>query len=218
MIFKYPSQAFYGKVIPKNKFYKNVAIPQKTKEMFVAQVKQVRWMYKISPETINILSTNTILDIQVFEITLKKNQVSDFLLFSIDQAIQHPIIFEIVRDNGLQTICAFKSQNILIGGKSKKLSRYFQSKIVDANTQRKNLDISLNLGSTYYQIIELLCETNSRPREILSDYIQRDAEIFSKKREVQILQKKILSCKQFNKKMQLNSKLRMIHKELEILV
>ena len=58
-LFAYPQKAAFGRVLPKTKIYQYAGPSTAMKKLFVNQVDQFAWAYKLAPETINI--TNGIL-------------------------------------------------------------------------------------------------------------------------------------------------------------
>jgi len=70
-LFAYPKQAEFGRVLPKNKIYEHSGANTRLKELFVAQVEQIVWRYKLAPETINLAAKPGVPEIQVFAIQLK---------------------------------------------------------------------------------------------------------------------------------------------------
>ena len=53
-LFSYPPQAAFGRTLPKNKLYEKAGANTRLKDLFVAQVDQIVWQYKLAPETINL--------------------------------------------------------------------------------------------------------------------------------------------------------------------
>ena len=53
-LFAYPKQAEFGRVLPKNKIYEHSGANTRLKDLFVEQVEQIVWRYKLAPETINL--------------------------------------------------------------------------------------------------------------------------------------------------------------------
>lgn len=215
VLFDYPKKAFFGKTIPKTKFYEHGNVSSRLKDLFVKQVDQITWLYKLAPETINVQATKDVPEIQVFEIALKGDDLSEDILHCIDKAVQFPIIFEIKSDAGVKTVCALKTRSI---GDSWKISYYMQSNICPNDVERIQLDVGLNLNSIYEQIIRSVSETRIQQGESLEDYVNRGASIKSKTILIDGLRMKIQSEKQFNKKVELNSKLRIMIKELNHLL
>lgn len=214
-LFDYPQKGFFGKAIPKTKFYEHGNVSNKLKDLFVKQVEQITWIYKLAPETINVQATKDVAEIQVFEIALKDEDLSEDILLCIDKAVQYPIIFEIKSRAGIRSTCAVKMR--LVNG-SWRMGRYLQSKIYPKDVVREKLNVSLNLKSIYEQIICAMCDTQMKQGEGLEAFVERDDAIQSKKALIKGLKNKIQVEKQFKKKVELNSKLRIIVEELNQLL
>lgn len=215
VLFEYPKQAFFGKTIPKTKFYEYGNVSNKLKDLFVKQIDQISWLYKLAPETINVQATKDVPEIQVFEIALKGDELSEDVLLCIDKAVQFPIIFEIKSNAGVKTVCALKTKTI---GDGWKISYYMQSEVCPNNIKRIPLDVGLNLNSVYEQIIRAISVTKVQHGESLEDYVGRGAAIKTKTILIDGLKKKVQAEKQFNKKVELNSKLRIMVEELNHLL
>ena len=214
-LFDYPKKAFFGKVIPKTKFYEHGNVSSKLKDLFVKQVDQITWLYKLAPETINVQATKDVPEIQVFEIALKGDDLSEDVLLCIDKAVQFPIIFEIKSDAGVKTVCALKTRSV---GDSWKISYYMQSSVGKNDAERIPLEIGLSLNSVYEQIIRAVSITKAKQGESLEGYVDRGAAIKSKTILIDGLKKKVQTEKQFNKKVELNTKLRIMVEELNQLL
>jgi hypothetical protein len=215
VLFNYPKKAYFGKTIPKTKFYEHGNASNKLKDLFVKQVDQITWLYKLAPETINVSATKEVPEIQVFEIALKGDDLSEEVLHCIDKAVQFPIIFEIKSELGIRTVCALKTRSIADGWK---ISYYMQSSVVPKDASRIPLDVSLNLNSIYEQIIRAVSVTKVMQGESLQDYVGRGAAIKSKTIMIDGLKQKVKTEKQFNKKVELNTKLRIMVEELNHLL
>lgn len=215
VLFDYPKNAFFGKTIPKTKFYEHGNVSNKLKDLFVKQVDQITWLYKLAPETINVQSTKDVPEIQVFEIALKGNELSEDILLCIDKAVQFPIIFEIKSDEGVKTVCALKTRSI---GDSWKTSYYMQSNVYPNDASRIPLEVGLSLNSIYEQIIRAVSEIKMKQGESLEEFVGRGAAIKTKTILIDGLRKKVQTEKQFNKKVELNSKLRIMVEELNHLL
>ena len=50
----YPKQAAFGRNLPKYKIYEHSGANTRLKDLFVEQVEQIVWQYKLAPETINL--------------------------------------------------------------------------------------------------------------------------------------------------------------------
>ena len=54
VLFDYPKSAAFGRVLPKNKIYEHASPSTAVKDLFVRQVEQIVWQYKLAPETVNL--------------------------------------------------------------------------------------------------------------------------------------------------------------------
>ncbi len=215
VLFDYPKKAYFGKTIPKTKFYENGNVSSKLKELFVKQVDKITWLYKLAPETINVQASKDVPEIQVFEIAFKGDDLSEDILLCIDKAVQFPIIFEIKSDAGVKTVCALKTRS---SGDNWKISHYFYSTICPVEIKRTPLEISLSLNSIYEQVIYALSEIKIKTNETLQDFIDRIDTIMSKTAQIEQIKKKIQTERQFNRKVELNSKLRGLVEEYNKLI
>ena len=89
-LFAYPRQAEFGRTLPKNKIYEHSGANTRLKGLFVEQVEQIVWRYKLAPETINLAAKPGVPEIQVFAIQLKTPELHRDVLRCIDGAVQFP--------------------------------------------------------------------------------------------------------------------------------
>jgi hypothetical protein len=68
---RYPPQAAFGRTLPKSKLYAHSHAGTRLKNLFVQQVEQIVWQFKLAPETINLPARPGGAEIQVFGIQLK---------------------------------------------------------------------------------------------------------------------------------------------------
>src|SRR5690554_413003 len=93
--FDSPKAAHFGRVLPKNKIYEHARASARLKQLFVDQVDQITWRYKLAPETINLEGSVSVPEIQVFSIMLRVPELHEDVLRAIDTSIRFPIIFEL---------------------------------------------------------------------------------------------------------------------------
>ena len=108
----YPKKAAFGRVLPKNKIYEHSGANTRLKDLFVEQVEQIVWQYKLAPETINLPARPGVPEIQIFSIQLKSTELHEDVLRCIDGAVQFPILFELNQGQGdqakTQVVAAYK--------------------------------------------------------------------------------------------------------------
>lgn len=210
----YPKQAAFGRTLPKNKIYEHSGANARLKGLFVEQVEQIVWQYKLAPETTNLPAKPGVPEIQVFAIQLKTPELDLDVLRCIDGAVQFPIVFELSFDCQTQVIAAYKRPNESDASRWV-LSGYFATAWMPSDIERAAMPWALDLGGLYEQVLHCLIPTPVRPQESLADLVARVELVASKQREVDKAASKLAKEKQFNRKIEINATLRKLKTELE---
>lgn len=214
----YPKQAAFGRVLPKNKIYEHSGADTRVKQLFVDQVEQIVWQYKLAPETINLPARPGVPEIQVFCIQLKATELDEDVLRCIDGAVQYPVVFELHQGQGEQAktrvVAAYKRPSEADASRWV-LSNYFASAWLPAASDRAAMPLALDMAHLYSTLLEGLLPMQARPQEALPDLVLRVEQAASKRREVEKAQARLAKEKQFNRKVEINATLRQLKSELE---
>ena len=217
-LFAYPKQAEFGRILPKNKIYEHSGANTRLKDLFVEQVEQIVWRYKLAPETINLAAKPGVPEIQVFAIQLKTSELHRDVLRCIDGAVQFPIIFELTQSQGAeartQVVAAYKRPSETDAA-SWVSSDYFESGWRPATAERVPLPLALDLAGLYEQLLHRLLPIAPRTQEPLRDLIARTEAAMAKAKEVSKTEARLAKEKQFNRKVEINATLRQLKTELE---
>lgn len=212
-LFDYPKGAAFGRVVPKNKIYDHAGAASALRDLFVGQVDQVVWKFKLAPETINLPATRSVGEIQVFEIGLRKPELDEAVLRAIDRAIPFPLIFELTRAGKRKVVAAFKRPSEADPTKWV-VSEYFGTPWAADGASRTPLPLALNLGALYDALITALIPSTSAEDEDLQTRVARAEAIRSKSREVERIAVRLKRERQFNKRVAINADLRAAKQEL----
>lgn len=215
-MFAYPKQTELNRVVPKSKIYTHAKASKRIKELFVAQIDEILWKYKLSPETINLPARKGIHEIQVFEIVLKTPDLDQSVLQAIDKAIPFPLIFQLMHDGQVRFATSYKRPSEADGSKWVTESLFitpFQSSTLNLQP----LPIALDLASLYEQIVRSHISLPSRLGEGIAEHMARFNTIAAKHKARQQLEARLAQEKQFNRKVELNAALRSLSQELEAL-
>lgn len=210
----YPKQAAFGRTLPKNKIYEHSGANTRLKDLFVEQVEQIIWQYKLAPETINLPAKAGVPELQIFSLQLKTPDLNLDVLRCIDGAVQFPIIFELSFDGRTQVIAAYKRPNESDASRWV-LSDYFATAWLPSDIERAAMPLALDLGGLYEQVLHRLIPTPVRPQESLADLVARVELVAAKQREVEKAASRLAKEKQFNRKVEINAHLRQLKNELE---
>ncbi len=216
----YPPQAAFGRTLPKSKLYAHSHAGRRLKNLFVQQVEQIVWQFKLAPETINLPARPAVPEIQVFGIQLKTPELSFDVLRAIDQTVQFPIIFELAHAGRTQVVACLK-QKVRRPSEADAsrwvLSDYFASGWLAAHAERGAMPVALHLGGLYEQLLRALLPLPARPHETLAEHVARLDALAAKQREADKTAAKLEKQRQFNRKVAINADLRRLQTELEAL-
>lgn len=213
-LFAYPKQAQFGRVLPKNKIYEHASPTPALKALFIQQVEQIVWQYKLAPETVNLAPTTAVPEIQIFDIILRTPDLEHDVLRCIDKAIPFPIIFQLFYNSSVQTVATFKRPNEADNTKWV-IDGYFSDDWRSTEAPRQPLPVALDLQGLYEQLLRHLLPLPPRNQEPLKSQIERLTQWHGKHAEYQKLQTRLKKEKQFNRKVEINAQLRRLKTELE---
>ena len=214
VLFDYPKNTAFGRVLPKNKIYKHGSPRAAVKELFVRQVEQIVWQHKLAPETVNLKPSRAVPEIQVFIVSLKEDELRTDILRCIDQAIPFPIIFELRHDGKIMSIAAYKRPSEADSAKWV-IGEYFESGWVSTDAPRKPLPMVFDLEALYGHLLMSLMPYPARSGESLQARVERMERIRLRQRELERCETRLRKEKQFNCKVTVNAELRELKQELE---
>jgi hypothetical protein len=215
-VFSYPTKAAFNRVLPKTKLYANAKPSKSVKEKFVSQISEIVWKYKLSPDTTNLPARDGYTEIQTFEIVLKEPELDTDVLAVIDKAIPYPIFFSLRYQDRAKSVAAFKRPAV-DGSGAWIVEEYFETDWSDVAAPATPLPVVLDLKALYEQMLLAHIDQPRRNGETLELLVARVRLIGKCRRELQALNAKLNSEKQFNRKVELNAKVREMQGRLEAL-
>ena len=204
-LFAYPPNAAFGRVLPKSKIYERTQPTTAVKELFVRQVEQIVWQYKLAPETINVQGTTIVPEIQIFRITLKTGELKPEALRCIDQAIPFPLVFELCHEGKVKSIAAYKRPS---AADAANISPYFAADWLPEDTPRHPLPVVFDLETLYAQLLAPLLPYPPRQGESLQAQVDRMDQIGQLQRELERCEARLAKERQFNRKVAMNAEKR----------
>ena len=154
ILYQYPQSAIVDRPIPKKKLYEQGAANSKLKQKFIDEVAKITWAYKLSAGTLNIQTDTLFQEVQIFRIVARTADIDTKIIKYIDKLIPTPVIFEVIYNDKVQVVAAYK--RVSQADKSKiVLNKYYSSAWL-ADDQREPLPFVLNLSDLYTHLIEQL--------------------------------------------------------------
>ena len=213
-MFGFPGSTEFNKRIPKQKFYENIEVSSSLRRVFVEQIKIVYWRNKLAVSTLNIASGESVTEIEVFEVRLTEPILEETVLRQIDKEIPYHILFILTCDGKAQAWIGYK-EAAASGNNAFKINRYYHTEWIPENELLFSID-GLNMDVVYENLVRQIAgeilQTNSN--ESLKDSVERDEERRRFEKQIAALENKIRKEKQLNRRMEMNTELKLLKKQL----
>jgi hypothetical protein len=198
-LYRWPTAAKFGRVVPKAKFYEHGQIRTGLREKFVEDVHRITWAYKLADSTIRLKGSAAVPEIQVFTVVTEGDDVSNEVLTAIDKAIRFPILFEVSRGDEVRLVATHKT----LGRKTPEVGAYFSTAWHPLDAARTPLPSAIDLCALYEALLTSLFPVAPRRGESLSDASDRMERAKKLEREVIALERKLRTEPQLNRKVEL---------------
>lgn len=212
-MFDFPQTTYFGKLIPKTKFYDKLTIDKKVERSFIDQIASVRWVHKLSADTLNVSKGNTVDEIEVFLIKLKTPELDINVLKQMDRQLPYHLIFILEFDGKIQVWTSYKEEST---GAAFKVGSYYHTDWVTEDSFSLSIT-GLNMDTVYENLVRQIAgDTLAQVQdESLKESVERQAEREKLEKEIERLRKKIRNEKQFNRQVELNKQLKILLRKME---
>ena len=222
-LYKFPQQAKVDRLIPKNKFYEQGKANTKIEQLFVDQVENIRWAYKLASSTIHLQDQEDLKEIQIFRVKSRVEDLDVSILSFIDKLILTPIIFEVVYQDKVKVVATYKRLNQADKTKAV-IGQYYASEWLEDH-DRVELPLYLKLADLYEHFIAQILpitssEDSGNDDESVSIEIklQRAQQLENLQKQLDKLKSKLRTEKQFNRKVEINKHIHALESDLNKLV
>ena len=222
-LYKFPQQAKVDRLIPKNKFYEQGKANTKIEQLFVNQVENIRWAYKLASSTIHLQDQEDLKEIQIFRVKSRVEDLDVSILSFIDKLILTPIVFEVIYQDKVKVVATYKRLNQADKTKAV-IGQYYASEWLEDH-DRIELPLYLKLADLYEHFIAQILpitssEDSGNDDELVSIELklQRAQQLESLQKQLDKLKSKLRTEKQFNRKVELNKHIHALESDLNKLV
>ena len=219
-LYKFPPQAKVDRLIPKNKFYEQGKANSKIEQLFVDQVENIRWAYKLASSTIHLQDQEDLKEIQIFRVKSRVEDLDVSILSFIDKLILTPIIFEVVYQDKVKVVATYKRLNQADKTKAV-IGQYYASDWLE-DADHVELPFYLKLADLYEHFIaQLLPIASSKEQENDDESVsielklQKAQQLESLLKQFDHLKSKLRKEKQFNRRVELNKQLQDLQLQID---
>ena len=211
----FPHSTYFGKRVPKEKFYAHLDVPNAVKQSFISEIEQIAWLYKLSSTTINLESGEKVKEIALLEVKLRTQDFNKQLFQFIDRNIAVYIIYLLRFGDEVQLLVNFK-EPIYQKPNSFKVEQTYLTDWMDESKLKLRLE-GLNLDSLYESFVQQVAGDKLLP--LLPDVELK--EIVAKSKETQKIERQIIALetrlrkeKQFNKQLEIAAEIKKLKEQI----
>ena len=212
-ILNYHKDVIVDRVVPKTMFYKFMEVNPRMKVRFVNDVEKITWLYKLSANTLNVTSSDDLVEIDVFVATLKQQDCPTDLFTFIDTNMPHHIVFILEYDNSYMILLNYKDWADNTHTKFK-ITKSFASLWMDEN--RLSLEIQgQSLSRVYENFVAQVSGIGEHKAGAMAEIVDLKKRIAAMEAELQNLQKKMRKEPQYDIQVKMNKQVKAKRKELD---
>ena len=211
-MFGLPESTYFGKLVPKNKFYDKLTIDKKLERSFIDQINSIRWVHKLSADLLNVEKGNIVVEVDVLLIKLKTSELDLNVLRQMDRQLHYHLIFILEFEEQYQLWTGYKEEST---NTAFKVGNYYHTDWVTEETFSLRID-GLNMDTIYENLVRQIAggELAKENNESLKETVERQQAREKLEKDIEKLRAKIRKEKQFNRQVELNAKLKKSIEEL----
>jgi len=199
-LLQYPDTTLFGKTVPKKMFYDQLDVNAKMKQRFVNDVEEIIWLYKLSPNTLNVRAGEQVGEIEIMLCPLKDVECPVDVFKFISQKIPHHIVFILQFGNSYRLLIQYDKDTFV--------SPWCPIDELSLKIEGQTLD------RIYDGFVGQLTGIGSRDSESLQEIIRLNKEIKKLKDKIDALQRQARKEPQFNRQMEMNAQARELKQQL----
>ena len=212
-----PKSTEFNRRIPKQKFYENLTVTPALKRVFIEQIKVIYWRNKIAATTMNLAAGETVTEVEIFEVRLNDPKLDVSVLRQIDKEIPYHIIFLLEYNGKYQAWTAYKEE-AASGNNAFKVGTYYHTGWLPESELPLKID-GLNIDKVYENFVRQIAgeALQTGNDESLKASVEREERRQKLEKQIVALESKMRREKQLNRQMEMNTEVKKLKKELEVL-
>lgn len=207
----FPSKAQVNIKVPKKSFYENLTVSAANKRIFIDQISAIYWRYKLTADTLAVAPSETIDEIEIFEIELTTKNFDSSILRLIDRGIPYHTLFILTYEGESQLWIAYKEKT---SSDSLSVGNYYHTDFAPSESLNLSAD-GLSLDDVYTALFYQISGIQKILSKPLKDVIIEHEEHLKLEKEIARLEKQLRKETQPKKKFELHQRIQKMKGELE---
>lgn len=212
-LLQFPASTIVDKLIPKAQFVKASSTPTAIRTLLADEFEQIRLLYVLRPDTVNVADGNEVKEIDVFYFRCKTEYYSINPFCGLDDLIPRHTIYIIEHGNKTDLLMQHKRRSVVAG--AVKWTREVSKLLTDVNLESRPLKVEgQSLDSIYFNFFSQMSGYQIDNSAAISEIKELESQIAKLRREAESLQKRVRAEKQFNTQIELNSQARTLKRKI----
>lgn len=212
-ILHFPTETIVDSVVPKTKFYRFMEVNPRMKAHFVNDVENIRWLYKLSPDTLNVTASDDMKEIEVFVATLKEADCPTDLFTFIDTNMPRHIVFILQYGDNSMLMINYKQWKDDTHTQFR-ITQMFASPWVPTSSLQLNID-GQSLPRIYDNFVAQISGIGEHKAGSMEDIVALRQKISKQETELQKLEKRMRREPQVDIQMELHKQVKVKRLELQ---
>lgn len=212
-ILGFPERTIVDSVVPKTKFYHFMEVNPRMKTHFVNDVESIHWLYKLSPDTLNVTASPDMVEIEVFVATLKQADCPTDLFTFIDTNMPRHLVFVLQYEQSSMLLINYKQWRDDTHT-TFKITQMFASPWVSTNSLSLQID-GQSLPRIYDNFVAQISGIGEHQAGSMEEIVALQQQIAKAQKELETLEKRMRREPQVNLQMELHAQARKKRKEIE---
>ena len=211
-ILHFPTETIVDSVVPKTKFYRFMEVNPRMKAHFVNDVTRIDWLYKLSPDTLNVTATDDMKEIEVFLATLKDGDCPTDLFTFIDTNMPRHLVFILQHGNNSMLLINYKQWKDDTHTQFR-ITQMFASPWVPTASLSLQID-GQSLPRIYDNFVAQISGIGEHKAGSMEDIVVLRQKISKQETELQKLEKRMRREPQVDVQMEMHKQVRQMRKQL----
>lgn len=191
-LLKFPASSFVDRLIPKALFVKASSSPTAIRTLLADEFEQIRLLYVLRPDTINVANGGEVKEIDVFYFQCKTDNYSINLFCGLDDLIPRHTIYIIQHGNCFDLLMQHKHRTIVSGNVKwiREVSRLLSNIYLDDTPLRID---GLDLDRVYFNFFSQMSGYRIDNSDSISEIQAIETRLAKMKREIETMQKECVT-------------------------
>lgn len=210
----FPTPTLVGRPVSKKTFIEQLGANARLKGNFTNYIERITWVAKLAPSTIHVADGQVVHEITVFEIALKVKECPADLLAFIDTWMPRHLLFALEYAGQISLLIHYKEPLGAATGQKYRVVRTYQTAWQDADSVSLFLQ-GLSMDAIYDNFVRQIAGgqiTSSATN--LRQAIEETAKVETLQREIAMLEKRMTTERQPQKKFALHQEILKLRKQL----